>query len=57
MGSLGLNEALSLVCLHAATNDSKFDAAAVRWLVRFAVEKRELKLGTVQLAAAELANC
>jgi len=54
MGSLGLNEALSLVCLYAATNDSKFDAAAVRWLVRFAVEKREVKLGTVQLAAAAL---
>jgi len=54
MGSLGLDEALSLVCLYAGANDSKFDAAAVRWLVRLAVEKREVKLSTVQLAAAAL---
>jgi len=56
MGGLGLNEALSLVCLYAATNDSKFEAAAVRWLVRLAVEKSEVRLGTVQLAAAALSE-
>lgn len=56
MGSLGLQEALSLVCLYAVAGDAKFEAAAVRWLVRLAVEKREVRLGTVQLAAAALSE-
>lgn len=54
MGTVGLHEALSLVCLYAGAGDPKFEAAAVRWLVRLAVEKREVTLGTVQLAAAAL---
>src|SRR5918999_2880696 len=49
-GRLPLDDALALVALYAATNDEKFDRAAVRWLVRVA-EERRLSLGEVQLAA------
>lgn len=53
MGSLGLQEALSLVCLYAVAGDAKFEPAAVRWLVRLAQERR-LTLAEIQLASAAL---
>lgn len=54
-GRLPLEDALALVALYAATDDEKFDRAAVRWLVRV-VEERRLSLGDMQLAAAAAAT-
>jgi len=56
MGRLGLAEALALVGLYAAAGSPKFESAAVRWLARLALEKHEVTLGHVQLAAAALAE-
>lgn len=47
---------LALVGLYAAAGFPKFEPAAVRWLPRLALEKHEVTLGHVQLAAAALAE-
>lgn len=38
MRPLSLKDALTLVCLYAAVNSSKFEPAAVRWLGRLNAE-------------------
>jgi hypothetical protein len=55
MGWMSLMHALSLVVLYARAGSPKFEAAAVRWLARFALEGREVRLNEIQLAAAALA--
>jgi hypothetical protein len=45
-----------LVCLYAAEDSKKFDAAAVRFLGRLIAERCGTTLGSVQLAAAALAE-
>jgi hypothetical protein len=52
---LTLPDALGLLCLYAAAEDPKFPRAAARWLGRLALEKPELGLTELQLAAAALA--
>jgi hypothetical protein len=52
-GALPLEDALGLVELYAATRDRKYDAAARRWLVRYAVERQPM-LVDLQLVAAAL---
>jgi hypothetical protein len=51
-----LPNALRLVCLYAAEDSEKFDAAAVRFLGRLMSERRGNTLGSVTLAAAALAE-
>jgi hypothetical protein len=55
LGHVSLKDALSLVLLYANHEDPRFDAAAVRWLARFAAERRGLRLPELQLAVAALA--
>ena len=52
---LSLTDALGLVALYAAAEDPKFARASARWLGRLALEKPELTLVDVQVAAAALA--
>ena len=54
LGRLSLIDGLSLVVLYAATGSPKFDAAAVRWLTRLALEGRDVDIGDLQLAAVAL---
>lgn len=54
LGRLSLIDALSLVVCYARTGSPKFEQAAVRWLGRFALEGRDVRLAEVQLAAAAL---
>jgi hypothetical protein len=54
IGWVPMKEALRLVALYAEKEDRKFEKAAVRWLVRLAVETDDLQLRDVQLAAAAL---
>jgi len=54
MGRLSLIHALSLV-LYARTGSPEFEPAAERWLARLAMERAEVRLSEVQLAAAALA--
>jgi hypothetical protein len=56
LGYMSLMHALSLVVLYARAGSPKFEAAAVRWLARFALEGREVRLADVQLAAAAFAS-
>jgi hypothetical protein len=55
MGRLSLIHALSLVVLYARAGSPKFEPAAVRWLARLALERREVRLNEIQLAASALA--
>lgn len=55
LGHISLKDALSLVLLYASQDDPRFDAAAVRWLARFAAERRGVRLAELQLAASALA--
>ena len=55
MGRLSLIHALTLVVLYARTGSPKFEPAAVRWLARLALERAEVRLSELQLAAAALA--
>jgi len=55
MGRLSLIHALSLVVFYARTGSPKFEPAAVRWLARLALERAEVRLSELQLAAAALA--
>lgn len=54
-GYLSLPDALALVALYAEEESPKFDRAAVRWLCRLGLERPELTLREMQLAAAALA--
>lgn len=54
LGHIALRDALSLVLLYASHDDPRFDAAAVRWLARFAAERRGVRLAELQLAVAAL---
>lgn len=54
-GYLSLSDALALTALYAAANDRKFDAAAVRWLARFALEAERVTLADLELAVVSLA--
>jgi hypothetical protein len=56
LGHLSLRYALDLVLLYARTDSTKFEAAAVRWLSRYALEGRDVRLADAQLAAAALAS-
>jgi hypothetical protein len=56
LGRLSLIDALSLVVLYAATGSPKFEAAAVRWLARLALEGDDIGIGDLQLATAALAG-
>ena len=51
---MSLPNALRLVCVYAAAESPKFDAAAVRFLCRLAKERPRTSLGTVLLIAAAL---
>jgi hypothetical protein len=52
---LSLIDALSVVVLYAREGSPKFEPAAVRWLMRLTVERPEVRLAEVQLAASALA--
>lgn len=54
LGHLSLMHALALVVLYARAGSPKFEAAAVRWIARLALEARDVRLAEVQLAAAAL---
>src|SRR5262245_58265978 len=56
LGYVSLPNALRLVCLYAAADSEKFDAAAVKFLGRLIADRRDTTLGSVQLAAAALAE-
>src|SRR5437868_3937092 len=49
-----LHHALALLVLYARVESPKFEAAAVRWLARLALEGRDVGLDEIQLAAAAL---
>ena len=51
---LSLRDALGLLALYAAEQSPKYDRAAVRWLGRLALEKDDLLVSDLQLAAAAL---
>ena len=55
MGRLSLMDALSLVVGYARVGSPTFEAAAVRWLARLALEGRDVQLAETQLATAALA--
>ena len=55
LGYMSLMNALSLVVCYARAGSPKFEAAAVRWLARLALEGQDVGLADVQLAAAALA--
>ena len=50
-----LRDALGLLALYAAEGDRKYERASARWLARLTLEKPELTVVDVQLAAAALA--
>jgi hypothetical protein len=50
-----LPDALRLLTLYAAAEDPKFARASARWLSRLGLERPELGLAEMQLAAAALA--
>jgi hypothetical protein len=54
-GTLPLHDALGLLELYAATRDAKYEAAACRWLGRFALERQpspaDVQFATTALAA------
>ena len=54
LGRLSLVDALSLVVLYAEVESPKFEAAALRWLARLAVDGRDIGICEIQLAAAAL---
>ncbi len=54
LGYMSLMNALSLVVWYAR-GSPKFEAAAVRWLARLALEGQDVGLADVQLAAPALA--
>lgn len=54
-GYLSLPDALALVALYAEEDSPEFDRAAVRWLCRLGLERPELTIREMQLAAAALA--
>jgi hypothetical protein len=56
LGWLSLRLSLHLVVVYARDGNAKFEKAAVRWLSRYAVEGRDVRLRDVQLAAAALAS-
>ena len=49
-----LADALQVCLLYRDQDIDRYDAAAVRWLMRFAVEAREVSLEDIQSAAAAL---
>ena len=54
MSWVPLTEALRLLALYAELEDPKYEKAAVRWLVRLAVERPDLRLTDLQFALAAL---
>jgi hypothetical protein len=52
---LSLPDALGLLVLYAAAEDPKYARASARWLARLGLERPELGLAEMQLAAAALA--
>jgi hypothetical protein len=55
-GYVSLPNAPGLACLYAAADSERFDPAAVSFLGRVIAERRDTTLGSVQLAAAALAE-
>jgi hypothetical protein len=53
---MSLANALRLVCLYAASDSEKFEAAAVKFVGRLIVERRDTTLASIHLAAAALAE-
>jgi hypothetical protein len=51
---IGLADALRVCLLYRDQDIDRYDAAAVRWLMRFAVEAKEASLEDIQSAAAAL---
>jgi hypothetical protein len=56
MGRLSLADALALVALYATADDAKFEQAAVKFLGRLSHERPGLTIGSLQFAAAALAE-
>jgi len=54
MPRIGLGDALKVCLLYRDQDIERYDAAAVRWLLRFAAEAREASLEDIQTAAAAL---
>jgi hypothetical protein len=54
MGHLHLPDALSLVVLYAATDNPRFDRAAVKWQARLALERSALRLPDMLLVTSSL---
>jgi hypothetical protein len=52
---LSLPDALGLLSLYASGGDAKYERASARWLARLGLERPELGLVELQLAAAALA--
>ena len=56
LGSLSLRDALLLVALYARMGNPRFEPAAVRWLGRLALERRDVHLQDLLVAVAALAQ-
>ena len=54
MPRMGLEDALKVCLLYRDQDIERYDAAAVRWLLRFAAEAKEASLEDIQTAAAAL---
>ena len=54
--NMTLEHALRLVCVSAAADSEKFEPAAVKFVGRLIVERRDTTLGSIHLAAAALAE-
>ena len=50
-----LPDAVALVALYASEGSPRFDKAAVRWLARYALERDDVRLADLQMAAGALA--
>ena len=56
MGHVPLDDAVGLLLLYAEREPAKLERAALRWLQRLVVEREDVTLGELQLAAAALAQ-
>jgi hypothetical protein len=54
MPRIGLEDALKVCLLYRDQDIERYDAAAVKWLLRFAAEAKEASLEDIQTAAAAL---
>jgi hypothetical protein len=52
--SIGLADALRICLLYRDQDEDRYDTAAIKWLMRFVAEAREVSLEEIRAAAAAL---